>query len=69
MSTFKSTNRKKNFSNPFGSLADPSAHIRTNKQTNKQTDKIMILISSHYAYTDFITSALKNVINGNSVPF
>ena len=37
MSTFKSTNRKKNFSNPFGSLADPSTHIQTNKQTNKQT--------------------------------
>ena len=33
MSTIKSTNRKKNFSNPFGSLADPSAHIQTNKQT------------------------------------
>ena len=43
MSTFKSTNRKKNFSNPFGSLADPSAHIQTNKQTNKQTDKITLL--------------------------
>ena len=39
MSTFKSTNHKKNFSNPFGSLADPSAH----KQTNKQTDKITLL--------------------------
>ena len=33
MSTFKSTNRKNNFSNPFGSLVDPSVHIRTNKQT------------------------------------
>ena len=43
MSTFKSTNRKKNFSNPFGSLADPSAHIQTNKQTNKQTDKTTLL--------------------------
>ena len=39
MSTFKSTNRKKNFSNPFGSLPDPSAH----KQTNKQTDKTTLL--------------------------
>ena len=36
MSTFKSTNRKKNFANPSGSLADPSAHIQTNKQTNRQ---------------------------------
>ena len=26
MSTFKSTNRKKNFANPFGSLPDASAH-------------------------------------------
>ena len=40
MSTFKSTNRKKNFSNPFGSLADPSAHKQTNKQTNKQTKSL-----------------------------
>ena len=36
MSTFKSTNRKTNFSNPFGSLADPNAHTQTNKQTNRQ---------------------------------
>ena len=37
MSTFKSANWKKNFSNPFGSLVDPSAHIQTNKQTDKTT--------------------------------
>ena len=37
MSTIKSTNRKKNFTNPFGSLADPSAHIQTTKQTDKTT--------------------------------
>ena len=33
MSTLKSTNRKKNFANPFGSLPDPSAHIQTDKTT------------------------------------
>ena len=46
MSTFKSTNRKKNFANPFGSLPDPSAH----KQTNKQTDKTTLLYRLHSLY-------------------
>ena len=31
MSTFKSTKRKKNFANPFGSLVDPSAHKQTGR--------------------------------------
>ena len=47
MSTFKSTNRKKNFSNPFGSLADPSAHKQTNKQTNRQNYFIIYPLASH----------------------
>ena len=33
MSTLKSTDRKKNFANPSGSLGDPSAHIQTDKTT------------------------------------
>ena len=34
MSTFKSTNHKKNFANPFGSLPDPSAHKQTKSLYN-----------------------------------
>ena len=55
MSTFKSTNRKKNFSNPFGSLADPSAHIQTNKQTNKQTKSLYYIDYSTFRIGKLIT--------------
>ena len=34
MSTFKSTNRKKNFANPSGSLPDPCAHKQTKSLYN-----------------------------------
>ena len=42
--TFESTIQKKNFSNPFSSLGDSSAHIRINKQTDKAALYMQVIL-------------------------